>query len=201
MLVPTSKAARPAARRLTEPALVRVDSSRSRARVPGALPASLPLAAVFVEALVAGARGVLRPRSREPDALAALRLTLIAAAIAVPPNLVVRRLRAAGRSRSSSFRGKQLLMTLIDLPFAVSPVISGTGLRAALRPSGVPRPLAAPSTTSRSLRGAGDRAGDDLRLVPVRRPRDHSGDGGGRHARRKRRRACSARAACRRSSG
>ena len=55
--------------------------------------------------------------------------------IAVPLQSRVRRLRPDGRSRSSSFRGKQLLIDLIDLPFAVSPVISGHGLRAAVRPA------------------------------------------------------------------
>jgi len=61
---------------------------------------------------------------REPDAMSALRLTLTAAAIAVPANLVFG-VAAAWAIGKFQFRGKQLLITLIDLPFAVSPVISG----------------------------------------------------------------------------
>jgi sulfate transport system permease protein len=60
----------------------------------------------------------------EPDALAALRLTLTAAAIAVPLNLLFG-VAAAWAIGKFQFRGKQLLLTLIDLPFAVSPVIAG----------------------------------------------------------------------------
>ena len=61
---------------------------------------------------------------RDPDALAAIRLTLLAAAIAVPLNLVFG-VAAAWAIAKFEFRGKSLLITLIDLPFAVSPVISG----------------------------------------------------------------------------
>jgi sulfate transport system permease protein len=60
----------------------------------------------------------------EPDALAALRLTLLTAAIAVPANLVFG-LCAGWAIAKFRFRGRSLLTTLIDLPFAVSPVISG----------------------------------------------------------------------------
>ncbi len=60
----------------------------------------------------------------EPDALAAIRLTLLVAAIAVPLNLVFG-LAAAWAIAKFEFRGKSLLITLIDLPFSVSPVISG----------------------------------------------------------------------------
>jgi sulfate/thiosulfate transport system permease protein len=83
----------------------------------------LPLALVFTEALRGGARTYLSAIS-EPDARAAIRLTLVTAAIAVPLNTVFG-VAAAWAIAKFDFRGKQLLTTLIDLPFAVSPVISG----------------------------------------------------------------------------
>lgn len=83
----------------------------------------LPLVTVFVEAFRRGA-GVYLAALREPDALAAVRLTLLAAGIAVPLNLVFG-LAASWAITKFSFPGKSLLITLIDLPFAVSPVISG----------------------------------------------------------------------------
>jgi len=83
----------------------------------------LPLLAVFVEALQ---RGLLTyfAAFTEPDALAAIRLTLLTAAIAVPLNLVFG-IAAAWAIAKFEFTGKHILITLIDLPFAVSPVISG----------------------------------------------------------------------------
>ena len=63
-------------------------------------------------------------RVSRADALAAIRLTLLVAAIAVPLNLVFG-LAAAWAIAKFDFRGKSLLITLIDLPFSVSPVISG----------------------------------------------------------------------------
>jgi sulfate transport system permease protein len=83
----------------------------------------VPLAAVFVEASRRGWEAYLSAIG-EPDALAALKLTLLAAAIAVPANLVFG-VCAAWAIGKFQFRGKNLLTTLIDLPFAVSPVISG----------------------------------------------------------------------------
>jgi sulfate transport system permease protein len=83
----------------------------------------LPLAGVFFEALRKGV--ALYGRALiEPDALAAIKLTLLTAAIAVPCNLVFG-VAAAWAIAKFEFRGKQLLTTLIDLPFAVSPVVSG----------------------------------------------------------------------------
>ncbi len=83
----------------------------------------VPLAAVFTEAFSKGFEAYRAAITTE-DALAALRLTLLATAIAVPANVVfgIAAGWAIGKFR---FRGRQLLMTLIDLPFAVSPVISG----------------------------------------------------------------------------
>lgn len=83
----------------------------------------LPLATVFYEALRKGV-DVYFNALREEDALSAIRLTLIAAAISVPANLVFG-VAAAWAIAKFEFRGKSLLITLIDLPFAVSPVISG----------------------------------------------------------------------------
>lgn len=83
----------------------------------------LPLISVFVEA---GARGwqAYRDAILEPDALAAVRLTLLVAALAVPFNVMVG-LAAAWAIAKFEFRGKSLLISFIDLPFSVSPVISG----------------------------------------------------------------------------
>jgi len=83
----------------------------------------VPLVAVFAEALSNGV-DAYRAAIVEPDALAALRLTLLAAVIAVPMNLLFG-LAAGWALGKFQFRGRQLLLTLIDLPFAVSPVISG----------------------------------------------------------------------------
>ena len=83
----------------------------------------LPLATVFTEALRKGF-GVYLAAIAEPDALSALRLTLLAAAIAVPLNLVFG-VAAAWAVTKFDFTGKSLLMTLIDLPFSVSPVVAG----------------------------------------------------------------------------
>jgi sulfate transport system permease protein len=83
----------------------------------------LPLVVVFSEALAAGV-GPYFDAIRDPDALAALRLTLLAAAIAVPANLIFG-VSASWAIAKFEFRGKNLLLTLIDLPFAVSPVIAG----------------------------------------------------------------------------
>jgi len=83
----------------------------------------LPLLAVFVEALRQGI-GAYLVALVEPDALDAIKLTLLVAAIAVPSNLVFG-VAASWCITKFDFRGKHLLLTLIDLPFSVSPVISG----------------------------------------------------------------------------
>lgn len=82
-----------------------------------------PLAAVFAEAFRKGAQTYFTTLV-EPDVLAAMQLTLIAAAIAVPLNLVFG-VSAAWAIAKFEFKGKSFLITLIDLPFAVSPVIAG----------------------------------------------------------------------------
>jgi sulfate/thiosulfate transport system permease protein len=83
----------------------------------------VPLVAVFVNAFSLGVR-VFYAAISQPDALSAIRLTLLVAAIAVPLNIVFG-LAAAWTIAKFDFRGKSALTTLIDLPFAVSPVISG----------------------------------------------------------------------------
>ena len=83
----------------------------------------LPLALVFAQGLSKGA-GAYWSALTEPDAFAAIRLTLLAAGIAVPANLVFG-VAAAWAIAKFQFAGKQVLVTLIDLPFTVSPVISG----------------------------------------------------------------------------
>ncbi|MCL4221700.1 MAG: sulfate ABC transporter permease subunit CysW [Phycisphaerales bacterium] len=83
----------------------------------------LPLVVVFTEALREGI-GVYLGSFQDPDALSAIRLTLIAAGVSVPLNVVFG-LCAAWAITKFKFRGRSLLVTLIDLPFAVSPVVAG----------------------------------------------------------------------------
>ena len=83
----------------------------------------LPLALIFVYAFGHGVTAYLAALTA-PDARAAIRLTLLTAAIAVPLNTVFG-VAAAWAIAKFEFRGKSLLITLIDLPFAVSPVIAG----------------------------------------------------------------------------
>ncbi|OGR83592.1 MAG: sulfate ABC transporter permease subunit CysW [Elusimicrobia bacterium RIFCSPLOWO2_01_FULL_54_10] len=83
----------------------------------------VPLAAVFTRALEKGF-GVYAESLKDPDALSAVRLTLIAAAASVVLNLIFG-LAAAWAIGKYEFFGKNVLITLIDLPFAVSPVVSG----------------------------------------------------------------------------
>jgi sulfate transport system permease protein len=84
---------------------------------------ALPLVVVFVEALAKGIGSYIQALL-DPYALAAMRLTLLTAVIVVPSNLVFG-IAAAWAIAKFQFRGKNTLITLIDLPFAVSPVISG----------------------------------------------------------------------------
>jgi sulfate transport system permease protein len=83
----------------------------------------LPLIAVFTQALQEGIETYFVALV-EPDARAAIQLTLLTAIIAVPLNLVFG-IAAAWAIAKFEFRGKSILITLIDLPFAVSPVIAG----------------------------------------------------------------------------
>ena len=83
----------------------------------------LPLFAVFFEAFSKG-WDLYLSALKEPDAWSAIKLTFIAAAIAVPANLLFG-IAASWAIAKFEFKGKSLLTTLIDLPFAVSPVVSG----------------------------------------------------------------------------
>ncbi len=83
----------------------------------------LPLAAVFVEAFEKGVPAYLAA-IRQPDTLSAIRLSLLAAGISVPLNLVFG-VAAAWAIARFQFKGKSVLVTLIDIPFAVSPVVAG----------------------------------------------------------------------------
>ncbi|WP_353948469.1 sulfate ABC transporter permease subunit CysW [Sporolactobacillus sp. Y61] len=83
----------------------------------------IPLVAIFTEAFRQGA-GFYFSSITEPDALSAIRLTLLVALIAVPVNTIFGILFAWVMTKYA-FRGKSVLMTLIDLPFSVSPVIAG----------------------------------------------------------------------------
>jgi sulfate transport system permease protein len=83
----------------------------------------VPLVAVFTEALKKG-WDTYREAVLDPDALSAIRLTFIAAGIAVPLNLVFG-VAAAWTIAKFDFPGKSILLSLIDLPFSVSPVIAG----------------------------------------------------------------------------
>jgi sulfate transport system permease protein len=83
----------------------------------------IPLVAVFAEAFRKGVEAYFES-FRDPAALSAIKLTLIAAGIAVPLNLIFG-LAASWALAKFQFRGRSFLITLIDLPFAVSPVVSG----------------------------------------------------------------------------
>jgi len=83
----------------------------------------MPLAIVFTSALAQGVAAYFAA-FREPDALSAIKLTLLAAGIAAPMNLIFG-IAAAWAIAKFDFLGKSLLITLIDLPFSVSPVVSG----------------------------------------------------------------------------
>lgn len=85
-----------------------------------------PLAVVFAEALRDGF-GAAGAALTEPDALSAIRLTLMVAAVSVPLNAAIG-LAAAWAIAKFDFRGKAVLITLIDLPFSVSPVVAGLAL-------------------------------------------------------------------------
>jgi sulfate transport system permease protein len=120
---PGALAARPATRSVaTEPAWFRRGLI---AVVVGLIAVILfaPLAIVFTEALAKGL-GVAVASLGERDALSAIRLTLLVAAVAVPLNAVFG-IAAAWAIAKFDFRGKAVLITLIDLPFSVSPVVAG----------------------------------------------------------------------------
>ncbi len=83
----------------------------------------LPLVNVFAQAFSKGWAGYIKALS-DPDTMSAIKLTLVVAAISVPLNVIFG-LAAAWCIAKFNFRGKPLLITLIDLPFSVSPVVAG----------------------------------------------------------------------------
>ena len=115
-------AARDAAIRTTEPLPVRIALTGLALLFIG-LFLVVPLVSIFTMALDKGI-GVYVASLTDPDALSAVRLTLLTAGIAVPLNLAFG-VTASWAIAKFEFRGKYLLISLIDLPFAVSPVISG----------------------------------------------------------------------------
>ncbi|HEX5102673.1 MAG TPA: sulfate ABC transporter permease subunit CysW [Pirellulaceae bacterium] len=119
LLLPLPASPRPAAR---DPLWLRIVLIVISAGFLGVLVA-LPLAVIFIEALRGGLRAYFAS-FRDPAAWQAIKLTVLAAAIAVPANLIFG-LAAAWAIAKFEFPGKSLLITLIDLPMAVSPVISG----------------------------------------------------------------------------
>ncbi|MFG1396940.1 sulfate ABC transporter permease subunit CysW [Roseixanthobacter pseudopolyaromaticivorans] len=106
----------------TEPAAVRIALTLVALAFLG-LFIGLPLLLVFVEAFKRGVSAYISALS-DPDALAAIRLTLLVAAISVSANLIFG-LVASWAIAKFDFKGKSLLITLIDLPFSVSPVVAG----------------------------------------------------------------------------
>jgi sulfate transport system permease protein len=106
----------------TEPAWIRISLTLTALGFLGLL-VVLPVVAIFAEALRNGF-GAYVASLVEPDAWAAIKLTLLVAGIAVPLNIVFG-LAASWAIAKFEFKGKSFLITLIDLPFAVSPVISG----------------------------------------------------------------------------
>ena len=118
----------------------------------------VPLAAVLVEALRKGWATYLAALV-EPDALAAIKLTLLVAGIAVPFNLVFGT-AAAWAIAKFEFRGKQLLITLIDLPFSVSPVVAGLVYVLLFGHAGLARPVACRPRRQDPLCGPRPRACD-----------------------------------------
>jgi sulfate transport system permease protein len=114
---------------------------------------------------------------KEPDAWAAIRLTLITAAIAVPLNLVFG-VAAAWAIAKFEFKGKAFLTTLIDLPFSVSPVVAGLIYVLVFGAQGWFGALAGGARHQDHLRRAGHRAGHRVRDLPVHRARTDPADAG-----------------------
>ena len=140
-----------------------------------------PLITVFAMALAKGIHAYLAVFD-DPDTLSAIKLTLITAAVVVPANTVFG-LSAAWCIAKFEFRGKSFFTTLIDLPMAVSPVIVGPGLCAALRPAGLVRPVAAGPQHQHHLRAAGHHPRNHVRDLPVRGARADSADAAARQRR------------------
>src|SRR5207253_1107808 len=110
----------------TDPLLVRVGLTLAAVTILGVL-IVVPVVHVFYEALRNGLPAYWQAISGDPDTTKAIRMTLIAAPIAVVLNLVFG-VAAAWAIARFRFRGRTLLLSLIDLPFAVSPIVAGLAL-------------------------------------------------------------------------
>ena len=137
-------------------------ADRRRASRSSALFLLVPLAAVFGEALRDGVGRYLRARSRDPTRCAAIKLTLLVAAIAVPLNIVFG-VAAAWAIARFQFRGQARALTLIDLPLAVSPVIAGMMFVLLFGCAGLLGPWLAAHDIKIIFARARHRPGDDLR--------------------------------------
>ena len=112
-----------------------------------------PLAVVFAEALREGVGAALATLGEPATRCSAIRLTLLVAAIAVPLNAVFG-IAAAWAIAKFDFRGKAFLITLIDLPFSVSPVVAGLCFVLLFGANGAVRRLAGRARDQGRLRGA-----------------------------------------------
>ena len=114
---------------------------------------------------------------KEPDAISAIKLTLLVAAIAVPLNAVFG-VAAAWAIAKFDFRGKSLLLTLIDLPFSISPVVSGLVWVLLFGAKGWFGDWLQDARHQDRLRPAGPGAGDHPGHLALRRPRTDPADAG-----------------------
>ncbi len=140
----------------------------------------LPLALVFVEAFRKGVEAYFAAFEDRQTQLA-IQLTLLVAVIAVPLNLVFG-VAAAWCIAKYEFPGKAFLTTLIDLPFSVSPVVSGMVYVLLFGAQRLLGPWLRPARHRDHLRGARHRARDDVRDLPLHRARTDPADAGSRHA-------------------
>ena len=138
----------------------------------------LPLAAVFTEALRKGI-GAYLAALQEPDAWSAIKLTLIAALISVPLNLVFG-VAAAWAIAKYEFRGKSFLTTLVDLPFSISPVVVGLMYVLVFGAQG----WFGPWLQAHDIKIIFAVPGDCVRDFPLHRARADSADAGARQRRR-----------------
>ena len=145
-----------------------------------------PLVAVFSEALAKGFAEAVASFSN-PDVLSAIKLTLIVAAIAVPLNAAFG-VAAAWAIAKFDFRGKAFLITFIDLPFSVSPVVAGLCFVLLFGAQGAGRLVPDRARRQDRLRRSRHHPRDDVRHLPLRRPRADPGDAGAGQAPRKKRR-------------
>ena len=179
---PTRRHTRPSRSPTTEQPLAQLAADGDRLRLPGALPAAAA-GRRLRRGASARASAPICEALAEPDTLSAIRLTLLVAAIAVPLNLVFG-VAAAWAIAKFEFKGKAFLITLIDLPFSVSPVISGLVYVLLFGAGSVLGPWLQGARHRDHLRRAGHRARHHLRHLPLRRARADPADAGAGHRRR-----------------